>query len=250
MVATELSQALSINDDNALIQRKKELKKELFKVVADQEGDLFDENVLTIVWARRFAGYKRADLIMRDMERFNKMIDNVEFPVQIIWAGKPYPEDTFGVNQFNYLKNITFLNKRVAILSGYELELSAALKKGADLWLNTPRRPQEASGTSGMTAAMNGAINLSVQDGWIPEFMDPNKNCFVLPLADTSADSHQQDEQDHEALMTLLEETIIPMYYKNQKEWTQIMKKSMTDVVPKFDSKRMADEYYEKIYKA
>ena len=246
----QINQALLNKDDNALMQRKKELKKELFKIVADQEGDLFDENVLTIVWARRFAGYKRADLIMRDMERLKKMIDSVEFPVQIIWAGKPYPEDAFGVNQFNYLKETTFLNKRVAILSGYELQLSSALKKGADLWLNTPRRPQEASGTSGMTAAMNGAINLSVQDGWIPEFMDPNKNCFVLPLADTSADFHQQDEQDHEALMTLLEETIIPMYYKNQKEWIKIMKKSMTDVVLKFDSKRMADEYYEKIYKA
>jgi starch phosphorylase len=247
---SQIQQALSDKDDKALVARKKELKKELFKIVADQEGDLFDENVLTIVWARRFAGYKRADLIMRDMERFKKMINNAEFPVQIIWAGKPYPEDSFGVDQFNYLKDISFLYDRVAILSGYELELSAALKKGADIWLNTPRRPQEASGTSGMTAAMNGVINLSVQDGWIPEFMDPDKNCFVLPLADTSANTDTQDDQDHEAMMTMLEETIIPMYYKNQKKWTQIMKKSMKDVVPKFDSKRMADEYYEKIYKA
>lgn len=246
----KLHQALSVNNDITLVARKKELKRELFKIVADQEGDLFDENILTLVWARRFAGYKRADLIMRDMERFKRMINNVDFPVQIIWAGKPYPEDTSGVSLFNYLKDISFFHKSVAILSGYELELSAALKKGADIWLNTPRRPQEASGTSGMTAAMNGAINLSVQDGWMPEFMNPNKNCFVLPLADTSADIYQQDNEDHEALMTILEETIIPMYYKNQKKWISIMKKSMTDVVPKFDSKRMADEYYEKIYKA
>jgi starch phosphorylase len=80
--------------------------------------------------------------------------------------------------------------------------------------------------------------------------MDPDKNCFVLPLADTNADTETQDDQDHEAMMTMLETTIIPMYYKNQKKWVQVMKKSMTDVVPKFDSKRMADEYYQKIYKA
>ena len=244
----KLKLALDNDDDEELKNRKKELKKELFKIVADQEGDLFSEDVLTIVWARRFAGYKRADLIMRDMERFEKMINNSEHPVQVIWAGKPYPEDSAGVGQFNYVKGITHYHDRIAVLTGYELALSAALKKGSDLWLNTPRRPQEASGTSGMTAAMNGAINLSVQDGWIPEFADDGDNSFVLPIVDSNLDSYQQDNQDHEALMNLLEDTIIPMYYTNQKEWVRIMKNSMRDVVPQFDSKRMAKEYYEKIY--
>ena len=243
-----LHRAYEENNDASLIARKKMLKKALFKIVADQEGDLFDPNILTIVWARRFAGYKRADLIMRDMERFEKMINNEDLPVQIIWAGKPYPEDLNGMNQFNYLKGKTFYHKKIAILTGYELALSASLKKGADIWLNTPRRPQEASGTSGMTAAMNGAINLSVQDGWIPEFAVHGENSFSLPLADPEKDFYEQDNQDYESLMSLLKETIIPMYYNQEEEWIRIMKNSMRDVTPKFDSKRMAHEYYEEIY--
>ncbi len=243
-----LKRALKDNDDAALMRRKKKLKKVLFKIVADQEGDLFSEDILTIVWARRFAGYKRADLIMRDMDRFRKMVENTKYPVQVIWSGKPYPEDPAGVGQFNYIKGITFYHERIAVLTGYELTMSAILKKGADIWLNTPRRPQEASGTSGMTAAMNGAINLSVQDGWIPEFADHGNNSFVLPIADPLKDFYQQDNEDHESLLALLEDVIIPMYYTDQKEWTRIMKNSMRDVVPAFDSKRMAREYYEQIY--
>lgn len=244
----KLNRALQDQNPSRLMSRKKELKKRLFKIVADQEGDLFDENVLTIVWARRFAGYKRADLLFRDMERFDKLINDPERPVQIIWAGKPYPEDHNGVNQFNYIKGLTFYHKNIAILTGYELQLSRRLKEGADIWLNTPRRPQEASGTSGMTAAMNGAINLSVQDGWIPEFAKDGINCFTLPIADTSKDHYQQDNEDHENLMSLLENVVVPMYYDRPDEWAERMMNSMSDVVPRFDSKRMADEYYKEIY--
>lgn len=246
---SQLNNALLNNDDEALIKRKKELKKQLFKIVADQEGDIFDPNILTIVWARRFAGYKRADLIMRDYDRFMSLINNTEMPVQIIWAGKPYPEDMNGVNQFNYISGQTYKNPRISILTGYELDLSAALKGGADIWLNTPRRPQEASGTSGMTAAMNGAINLSINDGWIPEFAKDGKNAFIIPEADTTQPHHIQDDQDYEHLMEMLENKILPMYYNKPKQWTKIMKQSMKDVVPAFDSKRMADEYYMKLYK-
>ena len=244
----QLSKAFQEDDDEALVNRKKELKRALFKIVSDQEGDLFDENILTIVWARRFAGYKRADLIFRDMERFEQMINRLDRPVQIIWAGKPYPEDSSGISQFNYIKGLTFYHKGIAILTGYELELSASLKRGADLWLNTPRRPQEASGTSGMTAAMNGAINLSVLDGWIPEFCKDGQNSFVLPIADTTADHYRQDNEDHENLMQMLEDVIIPMYYEQPQKWVQIMKNSMRDVKPQFDSKRMTAQYYEEMY--
>ena len=101
-----------------------------------------------------------------------------------------------------------------------------------------------------MTAAMNGAINLSTLDGWIPEFARDGDNCFTIPKADLNQDTYQQDNHDHEHLMRLLEEVIIPMYYDNQKEWIRIMKNSMRDVSPQFDSKRMAHEYYEEIYKA
>lgn len=243
-----LKAALDNNDDVALVTRKKLLKERLFKIVANQVGDLFDPNVLTIVWARRFAGYKRPDLILRDYERFKKMISNPKYPVQIIWAGKPYPEDMAGVNQFNYIVGQTYKVPRMCVLTGYELELSAALKKGADLWLNTPRRPQEASGTSGMTAAMNGAINLSINDGWIPEFAKDGENAFIVPEADVTASINDQDNHDNYLLMEMLEKEIIPMYYENQAEWIRIMKNSMTDVVPQFDSKRMAHEYYELMY--
>lgn len=243
-----MARALKSGDDNALVKRKKEMKKELFKEVSDQEGDVFDENVLTIVWARRFAGYKRADLITRDAERFQRLLNTPGRPLQIIWAGKPYPEDFSGVSQFNHIKGLTFHHDSIAILTGYELELSRLLKCGSDLWLNTPRRPQEASGTSGMTAAMNGSINLSVQDGWIPEFAQDSINSFTLPIADTSKDIYEQDLQDQNALLDLLENVIIPMYYERPKEWLKIMKRSMKDVTPMFDSKRMAKEYYQKMY--
>ncbi len=243
-----LKDAFEKNDDAALIDRKKQLKRLLFKIVADQEGDLFDENILTIVWARRFAEYKRAELIMRDIQRFEKLINNPNRPVQIIWAGKPHPEDSHGISVFNFVKSKTYLHKNIAILTGYELELSSALKKGADIWLNTPRRPKEASGTSGMTAAMNGAINLSIQDGWIPEFAHHGHNAFVLPIADENSDRYQQDNFDHENLMRILENEVVPMYYDRPGRWMEIVKNSMREVVPMFDSKRMAHEYYEKIY--
>ena len=243
-----LHEAMNHNDDTALVTRKKKLKRKLFRVVADQEGDLFDENVLTIVWARRFAGYKRADLLMRDIERFQKLMNDKDRPNQIIWAGKPYPEDSNGVSQFNHVKDYTYHFPNMAILTGYELKLSSQLKKGADIWLNTPRRPQEASGTSGMTAAMNGAINLSTLDGWIPEFAKDGENCFTIPPADLQTDHYQQDNHDHEHLMNLIENVIIPMYYDHPEQWVKIMKNSMRDVVPYFDSKRMATEYYEEIY--
>ncbi|MBK8636106.1 MAG: alpha-glucan family phosphorylase [Saprospiraceae bacterium] len=243
-----LKKALEDNDDDTLITRKKELKKALFRVVADQEGDLFDENIFTIVWARRFAGYKRPDLILRDYERFVKLLQNTKFPVQIIWAGKPYPFDQSGINQFNFMTNLSYKNPNISVLTGYELGISAILKKGADIWLNTPRRPQEASGTSGMTAAMNGAINVSTNDGWIPEYAVDKENAFIVPEADTTMSFDDQDNHDNYYLMSLLENEIIPMYYEKPEQWLQMMKNSMQSVTPTFDSKRMADEYYEKLY--
>ncbi len=243
-----LYEAMKKKDDKALLARKKALKKELFQEVADQEGDLFDVNVLTIVWARRFAAYKRADLIARDYERLLRIVESHEMPVQVIWAGKPYPEDMDAINQFNELSERTYKHPRITVLTGYELHLSKLLKQGADIWLNTPRRPQEASGTSGMTAAMNGAINVSTFDGWIPEFLRHGKNGFTIPPAELTTSLYEQDLHDQNHLMDMLEFTIVPMYYKKQEEWIKIMKNSMRDVVPKFDSKRMAQEYYELLF--
>lgn len=244
-----LDKALTKSDDKKLLARKKMLKRKLFKVVANQTGKLFDENVLTIVWARRFAGYKRANLLHRDFNRFKALINNKEFPVQVIWAGKPYPEDYTAINIFNeiFWKTKPFPN--CTVLTGYELWLSGHLKRGSDVWLNNPRLYHEASGTSGMTAAMNGSVNVSIPDGWIPEFAKHGKNSFIIQPADAQLSQEEKDKLEANSLYDLLENEVIPMYYKSPAKWLKLMKAGMTDVLPYFDSARMADEYYEKLYK-
>ncbi|GGK71637.1 alpha-glucan family phosphorylase [Rufibacter glacialis] len=244
----ELRKALDTNDDERLVQLKAEMKKPLFDLVADQTGKLFKTDVLTIVWARRFAAYKRADLLLYDLHRFFELINQEGQPVQVIWAGKPYPFDLGAISIFNKLIEVSHQKKNVAVLTGYELDLSAKLKQGADIWLNTPRRPREASGTSGMTAAMNGAINFSVQDGWIPEFGRHGENSFLFPVVDTSLPDYDQDQIDYTNMMDILEQEIIPAYYQDRKKWVSIMKQSMREVVSYFGSERMADEYYHLMY--
>jgi len=233
--------------DRGLEERKKEMKKELFKEVANQTGKIFDENVLTIVWARRFAAYKRANLLIRDFERFLNLVNNIKYPIQVIWAGKPYPEDHGAIGIFNDIYWKTKNLPNCAVLTGYEMTLSGLLKRGSDLWLNTPKMYREASGTSGMTAAMNGSINLSIPDGWIPEFSKHGKNSFIITPAETK-DSDEQDTLENDTLLTLLEKEIAPLYYNNSKAWTAIVKQSMDDILPEFDSNRMAREYYENMY--
>lgn len=245
-----LETAFQNKDREALINRKKELKEVLFKEVADQTGKIFDKNVLTIVWARRFAGYKRADLITQDIERFLNILNNAKQPVQIIFAGKPYPFDFYAIDIFNKLVHLSKNIANMAVLTGHELKLSALLKKGADVWLNNPRVTREASGTSGMTAAMNGAINVSTNDGWVREFKEMNKtqNSFILPIVDHTLPVEIVDATDLENLYTTLENEVIPMYYKTPKKWYDLVETSMEQVYPYFDSDRMADEYYTKMY--
>lgn len=243
-VDRELEASREKGDGAEVAARKRELKKKLFSVVADQTGRLFSPDVLTIVWARRFAAYKRADLLLGDTERFKRLMGNTDRPVQIIWAGKPYPKDDGAIRIFNHLQHLSYLYPGVAVLTGYELGLSKLLKDGADVWLNTPIVGREASGTSGMTAAMNAAINCSTNDGWMPEFARPGENSFILP---TITDGNQ-DEQDRNNLFQLLENEVVPMYYDNKEKWQQIMLTGMNEVAPAFDSERMARQYYEKLY--
>lgn len=246
-----LDEAFKTKDRAALISRKKRLKTKLFEVVADQTGKIFDPEVLTIVWARRFAEYKRPDLITRDLERFKNLLANTEQPVQIIFAGKPYPMDYNAIHIFDNLTYMSTNIKNMAVLVGHELKLSRQLKKGADVWLNNPRVTREASGTSGMTAAMNGAINFSTNDGWVREFKDLNKtqNSFVLPIVDHLLPTYQQDQMDLNNLYQILENEILPLYYKKPKKWWDLVETSMKQIVPYFDSDRMVDEYYKKLYK-
>jgi starch phosphorylase len=247
----QMYRAMEEGNDWAFDDRKKYLKKRAFNNnVADQTGKLFKPDVLTIVWARRFAGYKRADLLTQDMDRFNRLLNNKDYPVQIIWAGKPYPVDYPAITQFNNLVQLSKSYKNVAVLVGYELWLSKRLKQAADVWLNNPRVPREASGTSGMTAAMNGAVNFSTDDGWIPEFINNGNNGFVVPKADyENMTVHDQDAYDLNQVYEILENQIIPLYYENYETWRQIIKNGMRDVRFQFDSNRMAHEYYELLYK-
>lgn len=244
----ELEKAHAKRDNKKFVARKKAMKQELFDLVADQTGKIFDPNTLTIVWARRFAGYKRADLIARDVERFEKLLNNKDYPVQIIWAGKPYPLDHGAVSTFNWLVHFTRRFHNATILTGYELSLSALMKKGSDVWLNNPRIPLEASGTSGMTAAMNGSLNFSTNDGWILEFGEHSRNGFVIPEVDLSLPEGEQDQHDADHMLEILENEIVPMYYNDHDTWVEMNYQSMEDVDKYFRASRMADEYYKKLY--
>lgn len=246
----QLYRFMEAGDDYGIDDRKKYLKKRAFEIVADQTGKIFNPDIFTIVWARRFAGYKRAGLITTDEERFEKLINSKKFPVQIIWAGKPYPVDHPAISEFNQLVHLSKGYRNVAVLIGYELGLSKRMKQAADCWLNNPRVPREASGTSGMTASMNGAVNFSTDDGWIPEFINHGHNGFVVPKADyASMAVHEQDQYDHNKLYDILEKEILPLYYENYSTWRQVMKNGMQDVRFQFDSNRMAHEYYDLLYK-
>jgi starch phosphorylase len=235
-------------DAEELVHRKRELKERLFRVVADQTGKLFKPKVLTIVWARRFADYKRPDLIARDVRLFRELLQNNDYPVQIIWAGKPYPFDYAAIDTFNHLIRLTKDYPNATVLVGYELELSRLLKNGSDVWLNNPVVTREASGTSGMSAAMNASINLSTYDGWICEFARDEENAFIIPPADASLTPGDRDRHDLLGFYQLMHEKILPAYYDHPEEWNRMVLAGMNDVVPYFDADRMADEYYKKIY--
>jgi starch phosphorylase len=243
-----IEEARLAGDAAAVAARKKELKAPLFRVVADQVGKLFDPDVFTLVWARRFAGYKRPDLLTTDAERFARLLSQTKYPIQVIWAGKPYPFDEGAKATFNKLYYRSHLHPSMAVLTGYELGLSKLLKDGSDGWLNTPVVSREASGTSGMTAAMNGAVNISTDDGWICEFAKPGENSFIVPAADPTLPWYARDEYDRDQLFDLLENEILPMYYDRPADWQALVLRSMNDVNAFFGANRMAEEYYEKVY--
>ncbi len=240
--------AWETKDAQLFIERKKEHKKALFAEVYDQTGKTFDPEILTIVWARRFAGYKRADLLLHDLDRIEKILSNKEKPIQIIWAGKPYPFDYYAIDIFNRLVNFSKHTTNCAVLIGYEMDLSRALKTGSDVWLNTPRITREASGTSGMTAAMNGSINVSINDGWIPEFAKDGVNAFIIPELDHSLPTWDQDVQDSVNLYDIIENKVIPTYYDKPKTWQKMVFKALDGVIPEFASRRMATQYYKELY--
>lgn len=241
-------QAVEKKQDDEILKIKQKGKQELFEIVADQCGKIYDKNICTIIFAKRFAGYKRPDLFFHDMEKFHQLVTNKQRPVQIIWAGKPYPMDYPSIGIFDKIVNICKTYTNCSILVGYEISLSKIFKQGADIWLNVPRMTHEASGTSGMAAAMNGAVNVGLPDGWFPEFAKDKINSFIIPPCDVNLPEHIQDDKDAASLYQLLEKDILPMYYDYPKKWLAIVKNGLTDIVPEFESNRMATEYYERLY--
>ncbi len=232
-----------------LLSVKREMKAELFEYVANVAGKRFDPDVLTITWARRFADYKRAWLILMDTDRINKLLN--ENKVQIIFAGKFHPDDVMGKDMFNKLLNRSHSLKNVVVLPGYELELSGRLKRGSDIWLNTPLRPFEASGTSGMSANANGALHLSIYDGWTVEgtFNGINGYSVEYPGLDDDIPWEERHWKDHDYIMNTIENEIIPTYYENKTEWARLMRQAIRTSEAYFNSDRMVIEYYNRLYK-
>ncbi len=235
--------------DEELLNAKLEMKKKLFKYIANVAGKRFDPNVLTITWARRFADYKRAWLILMNKERIEKLLN--ENKIQIIFAGKFHPDDVMGKEMFNKLLNRSHTLKNVVVLPGYELKLSGMLKRGSDIWLNTPLRPFEASGTSGMSANANGALHLSIFDGWTVEGTFNGINGYTVEYEGLDDDMPWEERhwKDHECVMSIIEDQIIPTYYNNKPEWARMMRQAIRTAEAYFNSDRMVIEYYNRLYK-
>lgn len=231
-----------------LLKAKRDMKVELFKYIADTAGKRFDPDVLTITWARRFADYKRAWLILMDKDRLNKLLESNK--IQIIFAGKFHPDDVMGREMFNKILHRSHTLKNVVVLPGYELELSSKLKKGSDIWLNTPLRPFEASGTSGMSANMNGTLHLSIYDGWTVEGTFDGINGYTIEYdgLDDEMPWEERHWKDHECVMDKIENVIIPTYYDDKEEWARLMRQAIRTSAAYFNSDRMVIEYYNRLY--
>jgi starch phosphorylase len=215
-------------------------------------GTLLTPDALTIGFARRFATYKRADLVFRDIERLRGLLTHPTRPVQIIFAGKAHPEDTPGKEVLRTVYSFTRdaqLEGRVAFIEDYDLHLSHRLTQGVDLWLNLPRVPLEASGTSGMKAGLNGLPQLSTLDGWWYEGYDGLNGWAVPP----ESSRQTADEWDAEQLYQLLEKEIVPLYYQRDERgvprgWTGRMKHALRTSGSRFTARRMVREYVRQSY--
>jgi glycogen phosphorylase len=236
-------------DPEQLLAVKRQMKQELFDYVQQHTGKTFDPDVMTIVWARRFTEYKRPGLIFRDEARIRHLLDNKK--VQILFAGKFHPLDTTGNKLMNEILVRSKTTPNLAVLPGYELWLSGLLKRGCDVWLNTPQRPLEASGTSGMSANMNAAIHVSIFDGWAVEGTYHGLNGYIINEqgSEEYLPVEERHQQDYDSMMGLLENDIIPMYYDNKPAWASMLQRAIHTAESYFHSDRMAIEYYTRLYK-
>jgi len=218
-------------------------------------GALLDPEVLTIAFARRFTEYKRPVLILQDIERLKRIVTSNWHPVQIIFAGKSHPADLASKSLLQQVYKIAAdreFQGRIVFVEDYDMHLARYLVQGVDVWLNVPRRLQEASGSSGMKAGLNGVLNLSVLDGWWREGYN-GSNGWAVGSPDIYTTPQEEDESDAEALYRLLEEKIVPLYYDRDvhgipHRWVAMVKETMRSVMPAFCARRMMKDYIEKLY--
>ncbi len=216
-------------------------------------SEVLDPNALTIGFARRFATYKRATLLFRDVERLKKILRDRERPVQIIIAGKAHPRDQPGktfIREIVALSRDPELWKYVVFVEDYDMKVAREMIQGVDVWLNTPKRGEEACGTSGMKAAMNGVLNLSIPDGWFDEIYEQSGGWAIgdrLPYSD------DQDALHASEIYHLLENEIVPMFYDRREhstsgEWMRRVKQSLMNITPRYDARRMVSDYMSELY--
>jgi starch phosphorylase len=216
---------------------------------------MFDHNALTIGFARRFTGYKRPELIFSDPDRLAGILNARGRGVQILFAGKAHPADDVGKHHLQHIYQHALDRKfggRIAFVEDYDLHVAHFLVQGCDVWLNTPRKPLEASGTSGMKAAINGTPHLSIGDGWWAEGYTGDNGWVIEGHADAN-DHGAQDWADAQALYSLIEEQLVPTFYDRDRQgiphrWLQIVKQAIRSVLPRFSARRMVKEYVRGMY--
>ena len=242
------------------VQHTRQKRGDLDESIQEAEH-LFDPNVLTIGFARRFSSYKRGNLIMHDPDRARAIICNSQRPVQIVFAGKAHPADEKSkqiMQQLIEWSHHPDLKNRIVFIEDYDMHVAEKLVQGVDVWLNNPLRPQEACGTSGQKASFNGVINCSILDGWWPEAYQTTVdgkglNGWAIGDGTSVDDPELQNQLDADSLYELLEKEIIPCYYDRDEEglprcWIAMMKASIKTVAPFFNSDRMVKEYVQKVY--
>ena len=218
-------------------------------------GTLLNPAALTIGFARRFTGYKRPELIFRDLERLATLLNSARFPVQVVFAGKAHPADDHGKHLLQRVYQAALdpaLGGRIAFVDDYDLHVAQFIVQGCDLWLNNPRKPMEASGTSGMKASVNGVPHLSIGDGWWAEGFSGH-NGWLIDGGGPHDDPETADEADANALYTLLEERVIPTFYDRDardipQRWLQVVREAIRTVAPRFSARRMVKQYVEEMY--
>ncbi len=218
-------------------------------------GTLMDSSALTIGFARRFATYKRAGLLLRNIDRLQALVTRANMPVQFVFAGKAHPADEPGKRViqelYRVIKRAEFAG-RLIFIEDYDQNIARHMVQGCDVWLNTPRRPHEASGTSGQKAALNGVLNLSILDGWWPEGYN-GENGWAIGGEQSLPNEDEQDAADSETLFNLLEKEIVPLYYNRDEKdlpraWIGRMKESIATLTPQFSTRRMLKDYVNQMY--